>query len=139
MMGESSAFTTLKEIRVFGWFRPFLKISQIFQIFWKTVLINQKLKFLCAWWTCYSLPSFWDKLVYFQIKIDRSFYCKLFTKRCGHYCRSQFTPLVFFLCAVITANEQYFQKSKLLPLGIITSLWSLKENINGILLRWRSP
>ena len=37
LMGESSAFTTRKEIRVFGKFRPFFEISQIFQIFWKTV------------------------------------------------------------------------------------------------------
>ena len=52
---------------VFGLFRPFFKISQIF---WKTVQMNQNLRFLCFPGIHILLPSFWAKSGYSRIKID---------------------------------------------------------------------
>ena len=43
MMGESCVCLGSKEIRVFGSFRPFFKISQIFQIFLKYIKHYEKL------------------------------------------------------------------------------------------------
>ena len=40
MMGESCVCLLSKESWVLGSFKPFFKISQIFQIFWKTVSKN---------------------------------------------------------------------------------------------------
>ena len=70
MIGESCVWLGSKEIWVFGSFRPFFKIFEIFEKFWKTVRMNQKLRFLCFQGIHYSLPSFWAKLGYSWIKID---------------------------------------------------------------------
>ena len=90
MMEESCVCLGSKEIWVFGLSRLFFKISQTYQIFWKT------LGFLCFRGIHNSFLSFLAKLGYSRIKIDLSFYCRLYTKRFGPYGRSQFAPLSSF-------------------------------------------
>ena len=107
MMGESSAFTSRKEIQVFGWFRLFFKIFEIFEKFWKTVWINQKLRFLCAWWTHYSLSSFWTNFcdilfTPWKYIIKASFYTLPCTKWLSGNGTSDLTPRILTL-------QQYFQ------------------------------
>ena len=70
MMEESGVCLGIKEIRDFDSFRPFFKIIEIFEKFWKMVKMNQKLRFLCFRGIHNSFPSFWAKLGYSRIKID---------------------------------------------------------------------
>ena len=86
----------------------------------KNGLNQPKLKFHWVWWTRYSLPSFWAKLGYSQIKIDwklislYSLHSKIGVHLLNGELTQLFTPLRLYLI------------SKVLSYGEACFLWPLQ-------------